>query len=118
MSHDIRRVNNAPNAIRCLPNDNETLLSLNSALCIGDLCHTIYVDLTMHQMQFGVYQMLLKLVRLLNSALCIGDLCHSLYVDLTTHKMRFGVYQTIMKLSVHLNQHFALKSFVTRCMST
>ena len=59
MSHDIRRVNNAQNASRCLPNDNETLLSLNSALCIGDLCHTICVDLTMHKMQFGVYQTLL-----------------------------------------------------------
>ena len=80
----------------------QTLLKLvrllNSALCIGDLCHTPYVDLTTHKMQFGVYQTLLKLVRPLNSALCIGDLCHTLYVDITTHKLQFGLYQTLLKL--------------------
>ena len=97
LSHAICRPNNAQNAVRPLPNAIEIHLPLKLALCIGDLCHTLYVDLTMHQMQFGVYQTLLKLIRQLNSALCIGDLCHSPYVDLTTHKMQFGVCQTLLQ---------------------
>ena len=56
MSHVICRPDNAQNAMQCLRNAVETCRPLNSALCIVDLCHTLYVDLTMHKMQFGVYQ--------------------------------------------------------------
>ena len=53
MSHVICRPKNVQNAIRCLPNAVETLPPLNSALCIENVCHTPYVDLTMHKMHVG-----------------------------------------------------------------
>ena len=63
MSHALCRPNNAQTAMRCLINALETFPARNSALCIEDLCHILYVDLTMHKMQFGVYQTLLSIVR-------------------------------------------------------